>query len=119
MNRKELEALLGDVAAQNVKTTDAANLIGGALRAARAPWLAVTIVGCALAAVLGLGVRGCVEYNLAEARRACPKCEACATPECPPPNCNGVWEQARKHHAREMLRGLRLTCGSYVVENER
>lgn len=109
MTGKELEALLGDVAAQNVKTTDAANLIGGALRAARAPWLAVATVGLALASVLMFTVRGCYAERAAQALRPCP-----------PPACDAVWEQARRHHAREMLRGLRLRCASdYGVENER
>lgn len=109
MTKKDLEALLGGVAAQNIKTTDAANLIGGALAATRAPWLAVATIGLALASVLALGVRGCHAERLAAAARACPAC--------PAPSCEAAWTQARTHHAKEMLRGLRLRC-SYGLEAE-
>lgn len=107
MTRKELEALLGNVAAQNIKTTDAANLIGGALHAARAPWLVIATIGLALASVLMFTVRGCYAERAAAAARVCP-----------PSSCAAVWEQARRHYAKEMLRGLRLRCAFNLADEQ-
>lgn len=117
MTRKELDQLLTDVSVGNIKSTDAAAKITKDMEAAaaRGPWrlLIVAIVG--LVAVLLLSVKGCVEYNMVKVQKACPACS------CPEPNCDAVWERARKHYAKEMLRGLRLKSGCYSdgLENER
>lgn len=108
-----LNEILNKVALNELTTQDAGARIAAELRAARRPLWAYVVLLVLVLLPFSIVARGCVEgYVIKERADAAQRALVCPTPSCD-------FGAAKKRDANEMLRGLRLRCGSYALEDER